>query len=140
MTPTPQLLKYQQAILAAVAPFTGENGTAAAFVPNEDGTPSDETIVAYVNTFASQHTGKHYSPHVTLGLGREDFLKEMMAASYVPFTFKIKNVGIFQLGDFGTARKKLWAPVAAKTGASLDQTKDANQRAGASSLLKNSSS
>ncbi|MFH0984323.1 MAG: 2'-5' RNA ligase family protein [Candidatus Omnitrophota bacterium] len=106
--PTPQLRKYQEAILSAVSPFIARDGTVAALVPNEDGKPSDETIASYINTFASRQTGKNYSPHVTIGLGREDFAREMTAASYTSFTFKIKDVGIYQLGDYGTARKKLW--------------------------------
>ncbi len=108
VAPTPKLLKYQEAIIAAVAPFTAKNGTIAAFVPNEDGTPSDERIAAYVNTFIPQHAGKNYGPHVTIGIGRENLLKEMAAAPYVPFTFKIKSAGVYQLGDFGTARRKIW--------------------------------
>ena len=108
LLPTPELLKYQQVIIAAVEPFTAMNGAAAAFVPNEDGTQVGETTVAYVNAFIPQRVGKNYSPHVTLGLSREDFLKEMTAAPYTPFTFKIKSVGVYHLGDFGTAKKKLW--------------------------------
>ena len=108
VAPTPRLLKYQEAILALMTPFIVKNGTVAALVPNEDGSPSDETIAAYVATFSSRHTGKLYSPHVTIGLGREDFLKSMIAAPYTPLAFKIKRAGIYQLGDFGTARKKLW--------------------------------
>jgi endonuclease YncB( thermonuclease family) len=113
VAPTPQLLKYQEAILSAVSPFIAKNGTVAALVPNEDGKPSDETIASYINTFATQHTGGNYNPHVTIGLGREDFVGEMIAASYTPFTFKIKNASIYQLGDFGTARKKIWTSVGA---------------------------
>lgn len=105
---TSELLKYQEAIMAALAPWIAGQGTVEALVPNEDGTPSDETIAAYINTFASKQTGKNYNPHVTIGLGKEDFLKEMTAGPYTPFTFKIKNVSIYQLGDFGTARRKIW--------------------------------
>ena len=111
VAPTPELLSYQQAIVASVASFIVKNGTSAAFVPNEDGTRVGEAIVTYVNTFMPQHSGKNYNPHVTIGLGREDFLKEMTAASHTPFTFTIKGMGIYLLGDFGTARKKLWTSV-----------------------------
>ena len=108
LLPTPELLKYQQAIIVAVAPFTAKNGTVAAFVPNEDGTKVGETTAAYVDTFIQQHVGKNYSPHVTIGLGKEAFLKEMTTVPYTPFTFKIKSVGVYHLGNFGTAKKKLW--------------------------------
>ncbi|HOW58980.1 MAG TPA: 2'-5' RNA ligase family protein [Candidatus Omnitrophota bacterium] len=108
VAPTPQLLKYQEAILSAVSPFCAKQGTVAALVPNEDGKPSDEAIASYINTFASKQTGKNYNPHVTIGLCRQDFVREMTEASYTPFTFKIRSVSIYQLGDYGTARKKLW--------------------------------
>jgi endonuclease YncB( thermonuclease family) len=107
--PTPELLKYQQAILAAVSSFIVKKGTVAAFVPNKDGAPVGETTAAYVNTFISQHVGENYRPHITIGLGKEDFLRKMVAEPYTPFTFKIKSAGIYHLGDFGTAQKRLWS-------------------------------
>ena len=108
IAPTPGLLQFQQAVLAAVLPFIVKNGTAAAFVPNEDGSSISRTTAAYVSAFASRQTGKNYNPHVTIGLGREDFLRELVTAPVAPFIFEIKNAGIYQLGEFGTARKKLW--------------------------------
>lgn len=112
IAPTPELLKYQESIVAAVAPFNAGHGTASAFVPNGDGTPVVEMTAAYVNTFIPQHIGKDYNPHVTIGLGREDFLKEMTAAPYTPVTFRIRSVGVYHLGEFGTAKKKLWTSAA----------------------------
>jgi len=108
IAPTPELLQFQQAVLAVILPSTVKNGTVAAFVPNEDGKKVSETTAAYVKNFISKHTGVNYQPHVTVGLGREESLKELIASPYTPFSFKIKSVGIYQLGDFGAARKKLW--------------------------------
>ncbi len=105
---TEELLAYQKAILAAVAPFLAKKGTLAAFVPNENGAAKDATIAAYVNAFVLRHTGKGYGPHITIGLGREDFVKAMIAEPFMPRTFKVKCVSVYQLGDFGAARKKLW--------------------------------
>ena len=107
IAPTPELLKYQQAIVDAVAPYSAQEGTAAAFVQNTDGTPVNEGVVPYVNGFVPQHIGKDYSPHVTVGLGKEDFVKQMMAAPYTPFTFKIAGVSVYHLGDYGTAQEAL---------------------------------
>jgi len=44
----------------------------------------------------------------TIGLAQEDFLKELLAKPYNSFTFKSSSVSIYHLGDFGTARTKLW--------------------------------
>jgi len=105
---TSELRSYQRAIMDAVQPFTAKNGTSEAFVPNDDGSPVGEAIIRYVSSFDSQHTGEHYSPHITIGIGREDFLRKMTtAAPYTPITFKAMRVGVYHLGDFGAARKKL---------------------------------
>jgi len=113
IAPTPELLKYQQAIVDAVAPYCAQEGTAAAFVQDADGTPVNEGVVPYVNGFVPQHIGKDYGPHVTIGLGKEDFVEQMKAAPYTPFTFKIAGVSVYHLGDFGTAARKLWSSAAA---------------------------
>jgi hypothetical protein len=39
---------------------------------------------------------------------RNLFLKELLAKPYNLFAFKSSSVSIYQLGDFGTAQKKLW--------------------------------
>jgi len=113
IAPTPELLKYQQAIVDAVAPYCAQEGTAPAFVQNADGTPVNEGVVPYVNGFVPQHIGKDYGPHVTIGLGKEDFVEQMKAAPYTPFTFKVAGVSVYHLGDFGTATRKLWSSAAA---------------------------
>lgn len=109
ITPTPESIAYQKAIIEAVKPFTARNGTAAAFIPNENGTGIDALTVDDVENFVLQKTGKNYRPHVTVGLGRKDFLDAMVAAPYNPFSFKVRSVSVYHLGNFGTARKKLWS-------------------------------
>ncbi len=49
-----------------------------------------------------------YNPHVTIGLAKEPFLKELLAKPFNQFTFKSRSVSVYHLGDFGTAQKKLW--------------------------------
>jgi len=105
--PTPGLLSFQSKIIEALKPFIVV-GTDAAFVQNTDGTPIAKGSSDYVNGFIRDHAGAHYNPHVTIGLAHEDFLKALIAAPYHPFIFKCTTVSIYQLGDFGTAQKKLW--------------------------------
>ena len=108
IAPTPELFEYQKAVIDAVRSFMMHDGTAAAFVPNENGSVIGGTTVADIGTYIS-HSGDHYRPHVTIGLAHEDFLRKMIAAPYTPFRFKIQSAGIYHLGNFGTARKKLWS-------------------------------
>lgn len=105
---TPELREYQRTLINAVRPFMMSNGTAAAFVPNENGDPIGGTTVADIETYIS-HSGDHYRPHVTIGLGHEALLRKMMAAPFTPFKFKVQNAAVYHLGDFGTARKKIWS-------------------------------
>lgn len=108
--PTAALIRFQKKLIDAVAPFTAADGTAAAFVPRADGGEINEPTVEYVNQFVPKYSGKNYNPHVTVGLGQEDFVKKMKAEPFPPFTFKIEGVSVYHLGNFGTAQKKLWPP------------------------------
>jgi hypothetical protein len=104
---TPKLLSFQSKIIAALKPFI-EVGTNAGFVQNADGKEIAAGLKEYVNAFVSENSGARYNPHVTIGLAREDFLKALLAKPYNAFRFKNVSVSIYQLGDFGTAQKKLW--------------------------------
>jgi phosphoserine phosphatase len=101
---TPELMRLQQKVSDTVAPFSLSGGTAAAFID----TPSDSEIVGYVEQFVPKSSGEHYFPHVTLGIAHEDFVKQLKAEPFEPFTFGAKGVGMYQLGNFGTASKKVW--------------------------------
>jgi hypothetical protein len=105
--PTPELLKLQQDLIAAVAPFTVETGTMAAFV-NAHGDPVlDALMIEYVSTFVPKMTGEHFSPHVSTGVASREYLDKMLAEPFVPFTFSPAGAAVYQLGAFGTAAKKL---------------------------------
>jgi len=105
--PTPKLLSFQAKIIEALKPFM-MTGTNAAFVQNADGKEITAGTSEYVNAFITEHSGAKYNPHVTIGLAQEAFLKELVAKPFKTFSFKSKSVSIYQLGDFGTAQKKLW--------------------------------
>ncbi len=103
----PALTRLQLGIVAAVTPFIRNGGTAAAFVD----APKSGTIgamVNYVDRFVAAASGKNFRPHVTAGVGRAKFVERLVAAPFTPFAFKIEGAAIYQLGDVGTARKKLW--------------------------------
>jgi len=99
------LLRLQQKLIDAEAPFEAPNGTAAAFVT----TPEDPDIVAplieYVRVFVPEHTGTHFSPHVTIGLGTKEFLDAMLAEPFASFTFSPVGASVYHLGNYGTAMR-----------------------------------
>src|ERR1700761_4910681 len=105
--PTADLLRLQQALIDAVTPFTAPTGTAAAFVT----TPQDPDIVPqllpYVAEFVPKHSGNHYAPHVTIGIGTIDFLNSMVVAPFEDFTFSPVGASVYHLGNSGTAMTKL---------------------------------
>jgi hypothetical protein len=105
--PTSKLLSFQSKIIEVLKPFM-VTGTNAAFVQNADGKDIVAGTTEYVNAFVTQSSGAKYNPHVTIGLAHEAFLKDLLAKPYKSFKFKSTSVSIYQLGDFGTARKKLW--------------------------------
>jgi hypothetical protein len=107
--PTPELLKLQEDVIAAVAPFTAKSGTSAAFVTTPDDPIIDPALIEYVSTFVPKASGEHFNPHVTTGVALREYLDQMLAEPFEPFTFSPAGAGVYQLGQFGTAAKRLKA-------------------------------
>ena len=107
IAPSDDLLRLQQELVDAVAPYTVETGTAEAFFtrPGEPGI--NPGLIPYVAGFVPDDAGKKYSPHVSVGVGTIDDLYNTLAEPFDAFTFSPVSASIYQLGDFGTARKKL---------------------------------
>jgi hypothetical protein len=105
--PTPEIIKLQADIIAAVRPFTVETGPISAFTAPHDDAASDAAIVQYVSTFVPKMTGEHFSPHVSTGVAPRNYLDKMLAEPFQPFTFSPAGAAVYQLGPFGTAAKKL---------------------------------
>jgi phosphoserine phosphatase len=101
---TPELMRLQQKIVDAVAPFSVNGGTASAFF----GTDANAETMGWVEAFVPASSGEKYLPHVTAGVASEAFVKKMKAEPFEAFTFKPAGVAIYQLGNFGTAAAKLW--------------------------------
>jgi 2'-5' RNA ligase len=107
--PTEDLLRLQQELIDAVAPFTAKTGTPAAFMSTEEGRDIQESLIDYVANFVTVAAGKKFNPHVTIGVGTEAYLNEMLAEPFAAFTFSPASASVYQLGTFGTARKELKA-------------------------------
>jgi hypothetical protein len=108
--PTQDLIRLQEKLLDAIAPYTSDKVTDTAFAPRPDGGAllSAKQMVDYITTFVPKYSGKNYNPHVTIGLGTRDFVDKLKGEPFKLFTFKARAVAVYQLGDFGTAQKFLW--------------------------------
>jgi len=107
--PTADLLKLQQKLIKAVAPFTVKTGTAAAFFTTPGEPDINKPTIDYIAAFVPKATGKNFNPHVTIGVGTVVYLKKMLAEPFEAFTFSPASASVYQLGNFGTARKELKA-------------------------------
>jgi len=105
--PTPELLKLEQDVIDAVAPFTVKTGTAAAFVPPPAGETINPLLIQYVSEFVPKSSGEHFNPHVTTGLAPREYLDKMLAEPFENFTFSPAGAAVYHLGHYGTAAKKL---------------------------------
>lgn len=107
--PTEDLHRLQDALVAAVKPYTVSTATTAAFYSNEGGHDIQQDLIEYVANFVGIAAGSRFNPHVTIGVGMETYLNEMLAEPFVSFTFSAAGASVYQLGSFGTARKELKA-------------------------------
>jgi len=105
--PTPELLKVQADLIAAVAPLTVKTATSAAFVTTPEDPVINPLLIHYVEVFATEHAGEHFEPHVTTGVATREYLDKMLAEPFADFTFSPAGAAVYQLGQFGTAAKKL---------------------------------
>ena len=101
------MLKLQQDVIAAVAPFTVPSGNSSAFVTTPEDPVIDPLLIDYVSAFVPKSSGEHFNPHVTTGLAPREYLDKMLAEPFEPFTFSPAGAAVYQLGQFGTAAKKL---------------------------------
>jgi hypothetical protein len=106
---TDDLLRFQQKLIDRVTPFSVATATADAFfkLPSEPALHEVPTLIEYIGSYVPAHSGKKFMPHVTIGAGLKNYLDEMLAAPFEPFTFSPAGASVYQLGDFGTARKNL---------------------------------
>lgn len=105
--PTDDLIRFQQKMIDTVAPFAVGAGSAGAFATTPEEPEINQATIDYVTTFVPTQVGKNFNPHVTIGLAHEDFLKKMLSERFEAFTFSAAGLAVYQLGNFGTARKKL---------------------------------
>ena len=95
-------------MVAAVQPFAVSGGTAAAFVPDPNA-PIQPGSVSWVETFVPKASGANFAPHITIGTAPFAFVKGVAAEPFAGMDFGVRGVAIYQLGNYGTAARKLWS-------------------------------
>ncbi|MFD7913625.1 MULTISPECIES: hypothetical protein [unclassified Streptomyces] len=107
LRPGPQVLDFQAALLAALAPFTRSGGTAAAFVTDPGEAISDSTL-DWVDGYVPAQIGPdRYTAHITVGFATLDDLEAIEAEPFDAFAVRPAGVAVYQLGNSGAARTLL---------------------------------
>jgi hypothetical protein len=106
--PTAELKALQAKIINAVQPFAVNGGTASAFIQDR-GEQINQFTIDFVEGFVGRATGDKFLPHITLGLAPMPYLNQLKDQPFPAFTFRPTQLAIFHLGNFGTARERLWA-------------------------------
>jgi hypothetical protein len=105
--PTPDLLRLQREMIDAETPFTVEAGTTAAFFTTPEEPEIISWLVDYVAAYVPKSTGANFVPHVTIGVASVAFIQKLVAEPFDPITFSPVGASVYQLGNYGTARKQL---------------------------------
>ena len=92
---TDDLLRLQQKLIDAIAPYTVATGTVDAFASVQQGRDIQEFLVQYVATFVPGASGSNFNPHVTTGVGPQSCLDEMLAEPFEAFTFSPDAAAIY---------------------------------------------
>jgi hypothetical protein len=109
--PGPEVLDFQSRLIDALTPFTGSDGTADAYVRTDAEPEINSATIDYIEHYVPEHSGENYMAHVTVGLATLDDLSTIEGESFEPLTFLPAGVSVYQLGNNGTAAKRLnnWA-------------------------------
>jgi hypothetical protein len=105
--PTTDMVRLQKKLIDTLAPFMSPTGSAAAYATTPSEPEINQATLDAVATYLSEHTGEHFSPHVTIGVGTVEYLDALLAAPFPTFTFSAVGVSAYQFGNFGTAAKLL---------------------------------
>lgn len=103
-----KLSKLHQETIERIKPFMISDGYLESFVQNPDGTPISDFTFTYLLEFLEKHSYENFDPHISLGVARTALLDTLSESISAPIKFQATSVSLYQLGDHGTAQKKLW--------------------------------
>jgi hypothetical protein len=106
--PSPQVLDFQAALIAALNPYIEAGGTAAAFVADA-GEVINQATLDWVERYVPDSSGSNYVAHISLGFATLDDLETIEAEPFAPFPVYPTSIAIYHLGNNGNARTQLKA-------------------------------
>jgi 2'-5' RNA ligase superfamily len=104
---SPEIDRFQAALVDAIAPYSLERGDERAFFRTADSMHIDPSTIDYVASFVPTKIGANYSPHITLGRGDQATARQMQNEAFAPIPVQPVAIAVYQIGNMGTARKKL---------------------------------
>jgi hypothetical protein len=105
--PGQQVLDFQAKLIDALAPYVESGGGADAYVRTDAEPDINDATIHYIDVYVPQHSGENYVAHVTVGIAKLDDLARIEAEHFAPLTFAASAISVYQLGNNGTAAKKL---------------------------------
>ena len=116
--PTEDLHRLQDELITAVAPYTVKTGTPAAFFSDEGGRDIQKFLIDYVANFVTDAAGKRFNPHVTIGVGTEEYLEQDVGGA-------IRFVHVLGGWRIGLSAWQLWHGSEGTQGVSRDTLRQA---------------
>src|SRR5262249_36183658 len=107
--PSPQVLDFQAALLAAITPYTEADGNASAFVINPGEAITQSTFDWVAGYVPAQIGPGRYTAHITVGFAALDDLETIAAGPLEAFDIPPASIAVYHLGNNGTARTELKA-------------------------------
>ena len=104
---SPPVIDLQAALIAAIKPHTGSEGTADAYVTSAAEPDINDDTLRYVEGYVPNHSGQNYLAHVTVGQAKLDDLAALEAETFDTFTFNPAGFAVYHLGNNGTAQVRL---------------------------------
>jgi hypothetical protein len=104
--PSPAVITFQAALLAAITPYVGTGGTADAFV-TDPGEQLTQSTFDWVEGYVPAQIGDGYTPHITVGFATDEELERIEALPFAAFAVEPLSLAVYQLGNNGTARRLL---------------------------------
>ena len=105
--PGTEVLDFQAHLIEALEPFTERGGTADAYVRTDAEPDINDATITYIENYVPEHSGANYVAHVTVGIAKLEDLTGIEAEPFEPLTFSASGVSVYQLGNNGTAAKRL---------------------------------
>lgn len=102
------LMALHQKMISLLEPYILPDGSQEDYVQSPDGSPIDDFTLDYVPKFVSDHSYGNYNPHISLGVAKVAVLDSLGQHHFRPSKFQAKTLGIYQLGAYGTAQKRIW--------------------------------